>query len=72
MRLAVSELENQLRNTTNLLAEFKHRAYMAEVRDTRYGYIYRLTPYRRKSSRLLRPTLIKLSIWKKSSRRRLC
>jgi hypothetical protein len=34
MRQAVGELENQLRNATNLLAEFKHRAYMAEVSDT--------------------------------------
>ena len=33
MRQAVGELENQLRNATNLLAEFKHRAYTAEVRD---------------------------------------
>lgn len=34
VRQAVGELETQLRNTTNLLAEFKHRAYMAEVRDS--------------------------------------
>lgn len=31
MKQAVGELETQLRNVTNLLAEFKHRAYMAEV-----------------------------------------
>lgn len=31
MRQAVGELESQLRHVTNLLAEFKHRAYMAEV-----------------------------------------
>lgn len=31
MRQAVGELESQLRHATNLLAEFKHRAYMAEV-----------------------------------------
>lgn len=32
MRVAVGELESQLRHATNLLAEFKHRAYMAEAR----------------------------------------
>ena len=32
MQQAVGELESQLRHVTNLLAEFKHRAYMAEVR----------------------------------------
>ncbi|KAF8314968.1 hypothetical protein DL93DRAFT_2036492, partial [Clavulina sp. PMI_390] len=31
MKQAVGELESQLRHATNLLAEFKHRAYMAEA-----------------------------------------